>query len=129
MLNDAELETLRTRYGKIGIIDYNGHQIVFRRPTRDNCRDYRRKIETEKSEAIEQLAQVTLVAFDGEQDANKARTIYTSVFLEEVPLFTSNTKVMAVLGALSGVVEEEEATDLGKGACVKSGPRNTTPTA
>ena len=128
MLSEETLEELRKRSGKIGVIAYAGHEVVFRRPTRDECREYRRMQSSpqEKSDAIERLAQVTLVAFDGDLDVNRARTAYTGVFLEEYPLFASNPKVMGVLSVLSGVVEEEDAADLGKGACVRSGrPKST----
>jgi hypothetical protein len=131
MLNDAQLDELKMKYGKIAAIDYNGHQIVFRRPTRDNCREYRRQRESqaEKHEALEHLAQVTLIAFDGEQDVNKARTFYTATFLEEYPLFVNVPKVSAALSALSGMVEEEDAQDLGKGVSVRSARQPTSPTA
>lgn len=131
MLNEEQLEALTKKYGKIGVRDYDGHQIVFRRPTRDMCREYRRMRESdaEKHEAMESLAQKMLVAFDGEEDINKARTVYTCVFLEESPLFVNNPQTMAVLSSLTGIVEEEDARDLGKGASVRSARRVSTPTA
>ena len=131
MLDEAVLESLKLKFGKIGVVDYNGHQIVFRRPTRDTCREYRRKRESagEKHEAIEGMAQEALIAFDGEQDANKARSYYTGTFLEEYPLFASSPKVMAVLSALSGLVEEEDAEDMGKGVQVRSARPRPTPAA
>jgi hypothetical protein len=131
MLSEDQLEALRSQFTKIGVVDYNGHQIVFRRPTRDHCREYRRMRESpaEKHEATERLAQVALVAFDGETDVNRARTTYTNVFLDEYPLFASVPKVMAVLSVLTGMVEEEDAADLGKGASVRSVRPRSTPAA
>lgn len=132
-LDDAQIEQLRVtgKYGKIGVVEYSGHQIVFRRPTRDQCREYRRQLGSpaEKHEAMEHLAQSMLVAFDGQTDANAARTTYTSMFLEAFPLFVNHPKVLNVISALAGLVEEEDAADLGKGASVRTGPPKSTPAA
>jgi hypothetical protein len=119
-LSDAQLDELKLKHGKIAVIDYEGHQVVFRKPTRDNVREYRRQRESdsEKHLAMESLAQFTLVAFDGETDVNKARTLYTSVFLEEFPFFVNVPRVMGALSILGGMVESEEAAALGKGARV-----------
>ena len=129
MLDDAALEALKLKFGKVGVVDFDGHQIVFRKPTRDQCREYRRMRESanEKHESLEHLAQMMIVAFDGTQDPNLARTLYTSQFLEDYPLFVNVPKVAAVLSALSGMVEEEDAQDLGKGVRVLSVRRPNTP--
>lgn len=129
MLTEEQIEALRQKFGKVGVVDYNGHQIVFRKPTRDDCRDYRRMRESpsEKGDAIESLCQKSLCAFDGEQDVNRARTHYTTVFLEEYPLFANVPKVMAIMSALTGMVEEEDAIDLGKGASFRSARLRSTP--
>lgn len=130
MLTSEQLEAIGVQHGKCAEVRYNGHQIVFRRPTRDHCREYRRMRDspTEKHDAIEKLAQMCLVAFDGETDANKARTFYTGVFLEEFPMFASFPPVMAALGYLTGMVEEEDAADLGKAVRVWSARRPSTQT-
>ncbi len=121
MMSEAELEELRTRHGKIGIVEYNGHQLVFRKPSREHVREYRRKKDSdaEKMDAMDQLAQATIIAFDGERDANKARETFTREFLNDYPLAVSNPKFVAVLSALAGLIEEEDARDLGKGASVR----------
>jgi hypothetical protein len=130
-LDEAQLDALRAKYGKVGIVDYNEHQIVFKRPTRDNCREYRRMRESpaEKGDAVEFLAQVSIAAFDGETDANKARSTYTNSFLEQYPLFANHPRAIAVMSALTGMMEEEDALDLGKGASVRTGRRASTPEA
>jgi hypothetical protein len=129
MLTEEQLETLRLKYGKIGIVTYNGHQVVFRKPSRDDCREYRRMKESavERGDAIESLAQKALCAFDGEQDVNRARTYYTTVFLEEFPMFANTGNVVAILSALSGMVEEADALELGKGASYRSARQPSTP--
>ena len=130
LLSEPELEALKTKHGKIGVIDWDGHQLVFRRPTREHVRDYRRKQDSaaEKADSMDQLAQQTLVAFDGEEDVNKARAHFTSIFLEEYPAFTSNSRVVNVLSALTGIIADEEATELGKGASVRRSHPKSTPT-
>lgn len=129
MLDDKQLDELKLKYQKIAVVEHDGHQLVFRRPTRDDCREYRRMRESpsEKHEAMERMAQTTIVALDGEQDVNKARTFYTSAFLEEYPLFVNHPNVVAAISALSGLVEEEEADELGKGVSVRSARRRTSP--
>ena len=131
MLDDTQLEALRAQYGQVGIIDWAGHQIVFRRPGRGEIRDYRRKIDSpaEKPDALDQLAQVSLAAFDGDTDPVRSRQTFLA-FLDEYPGFTSNRdKVLPVLTILAGMVEEDAAAALGKGASVRSALRPSTPTA
>lgn len=129
MFSEEKLEELRAKYGKIGIVDFSGHQVVFRKPSREQARDYRRKIatESEKPDAVDQLAQLTIVGFDGEEDVTKARIAFTGVFLEEFPLAMSNVKFITVISVLAGLVEEELDRDLGKGARIKGPPRAPSP--
>jgi hypothetical protein len=129
-MNDEKIEALRVKYGKVGAVDYNGHTLVFRKPTRENVRDYRRKKDDaiEKMDAMDQLAQATIVAFDDEEDPNRARTIFTTSFLEDYPLAISNPKFVGCLSALAGLLEEEDEKDLGKGVSVKSVRRGSLPT-
>lgn len=129
-MDEMKLEALRAKYGKIGAVAYNGHTLVFRKPTREHVREYRRKKDNdaEKMDAMDQLAQVTIVAFDDEEDPNRARTTFTTVFLEDYPLAISNPKFVSCLSALAGLLEEEDEKDLGKGVTVKGTPRASTPT-
>jgi hypothetical protein len=130
VLDDQGLDALRVKYGKIAIVDWDGHQLVFKRPTREHMRDYRRKRESpsEKHDALEQLEQFIIVAFDGETDPNKARMAFTGKFLEEYPGASSSGKISSAVSVLSGIVEEEEADDLGKGVRFKPPLRKRTPT-
>lgn len=130
-LSEAQLEELRVKYKKIVEVDWNGHTVVFCRPSRDECRDYRVALEspTTKADAADQLCQRTIVAFDAETDRNKARVTFTGTFLEEVPMFGSTAKVKIALGALMGLVEEEDLADLGKGVRLRPSPPRRTPEA
>jgi hypothetical protein len=129
-LTEEELDGLRVKHGKIAVVEWNEHAIVFRKPTRDECRAYRVALESPatKADALEQICQRAIVAFDGERDANKARTTFTGSFLEDVPMFASTAKVKIAMGALMGVVEEEDLLDLGKGVTIRPSPRPRTPT-
>lgn len=131
MLTDEQIEAVRIRCGgKVGVVTWYGHQLVFRRPSRDQVRDYRRKQDTsEKPDALDQFAQVMIVCFDGEQDPTRARVAFTGSFLEEYPAFTSSARFMVVANSLAGLIELEESADLGKGASVRSSPPRSTPTA
>jgi hypothetical protein len=129
-LDETELEVLRARYGKIGVRDWGEHQIIFRKANRQEVRDYRRKLDSaaEKPDAMDQLAQSTIVAFDGNQDPNAARVQFTSVFLEAYPAFTMNSATVAILSLLTGITANEEDLELGKGASVRTRPPRSTPT-
>jgi hypothetical protein len=129
-LNEDALTALQAKYKKIAVVDWNEHQIVFRRPTRDECRSYRIALEAPatKADAAEQLCQFTIVAFDAETDPTRARVTFTTVLLEECPMFSATTKVKVAIGALMGLVEEEDLADLGKGVSVRPWPRRNTPT-
>jgi hypothetical protein len=116
------LSKLQDKYGKVGVVHFEGHRIVFRRPTRTEVRDYRRKEDqpAEKYDRLDSLAQFTIVAFDDEVDVVKARMIFTNSFLESYPMATDSVKFQTVLLLLAGGQEEEHATFLGKGCSVMS---------
>lgn len=127
--NEARLEALRVRYRKIGVILWDEHEIVWRLPTRDELRNYRRMRDSpiEAPDALESLSQVTIAAFDGDDEPNAARIAYTGTFLVEYPGFCSSQRVINCLHALAGLVSNEEAIDLGKGVSVRSYSRAPTP--
>jgi hypothetical protein len=129
-LDEQQIEALRTQHGgKVAVIDWGSHQLVFKRPSRDSIRDYRRKIDSpaEKPDATDQLAQVTIVAIDGETDGDMVRARFLK-FLDEYPLFTSGGRCMVAMNILTGMASEEEFESLGKGVSVKSSaPRSTPP--
>jgi len=130
VLNDEQIESIRKTHGRVGVVDYDGHRLVFRRPSRDEIRDYRRKQDSaaEKPDCLDQLAQQTLAAFDDVTDPMQARVAFLA-FLDSFPAFTSCGKFLAVSSVLSGMVEAEAAEALGKGASVRGAPPPSTPTA
>lgn len=120
-LKDDEIEGLRKVYGKVGVIDWDGHQLVFRRPTREMVRDYRRKGDSaaEKPDREDQLSQQAMISFDGDTDPVRCREKFTSL-LDEYPMLTSSNKYLVMMALLLGMVEEEGAEDLGKGVRVRT---------
>jgi hypothetical protein len=126
MLDEAGLEALRVQSGgTIHVIDFRGHQIVFRRPTRDHVRDFRRKEGTPaEADRVDQLTQFMLVACDGET-GEKGRAMYLG-FLEECPLFTDSAKCRAAVNTLAGITESADAEALGKFVRVLDGRRPST---
>jgi hypothetical protein len=123
VLTEEQIGELEARWKKIALVDWDGHQIVFARPTREQIRDYRRKQEVgaqEKADALEQLAQATIVAYDGVADQTKARVAFTSGFLEEYPAAVGSSRFTNALSWLAGSIEEETAEALGKGVSVRS---------
>lgn len=127
-LTEEQLEELRVRHKKIAVVEWNEHMLVFRRPTREECHTYRVAQESahEKADANERLCQFTIIAFDAEQDVNRARTYFTNEFLLDQPMFASTAKAKVALGALMGLVEEEDLADLGKGVSVRPSPQKPT---
>jgi hypothetical protein len=121
VIDEAQLEAWEKAYGKIGVVDFSGHRVAFRRPTRLEAREYRRALDTpaERPDALDQLAQKTILGLDELVDANAAREAFTGGFLVAFPMAMNHDRFKAVLGLLSGIVDEEEAKDLGKGASVR----------
>jgi hypothetical protein len=128
MLDEAQLEALRVKYGRVGTVDWTGHQLVFRRPSRDEVREYRRKEDSprEKPDRVDQLAQATIVAFDGRDDILQARTMFLA-FLDEYPFFCDSPKLQTVITVLAGGIEEEASSILGKGCSVRSAAQKNSP--
>lgn len=115
-------EELQRQYTKVGVVEWDGHRLAFRLPTRVEMREYRRKASSpqELPDRVDQLAQSTIVSFDGCGDILQARTLFNA-FLERYPRFTDSEKAQSILGILSGAVEEEAASTLGKGCSILSG--------
>ena len=99
-------------------IAWNQHQIVFRQPTRDHIRAFRVMQSSGpagEADSLDQMTQQITVAFDGETDPVKCRVMYTAFLEHECVAFCSSDKCKAAVASLSGVVEEEDVRDLGKG--------------
>jgi hypothetical protein len=130
-LTEEQLEALRARHKKIARVVWEGHECVFRKPTRDEWHAYLRSKDEPMSRhtAQELHSQLTLVAYDGETGLPAARIAYTAGLLEECPGFANAPELGAALSVLAGTAQEEEIEHLGKVVAVRSGRRSTTLTA
>lgn len=129
-LTDEQIEQLRVQHGgKVAIVTMHGHQMVFKRPSRETVRDYRRKQDSpaERPDALDQLGQVTIVAFDGDTGGESTRLAFLR-FLAEYPAFTSTARFVTSMNVLTGMVEVEEGEELGKGVTVRGSRPKPTPT-
>ena len=125
----ARLDALTKSHRKVGAIEWETDWIVFRLPSRDQTREYFRKREepAEKPDALDYLAQATIVALNEIEDPTAARIAFTSTFLVDFPAFTRSLRVINCLHALAGLVTDEEAVDLGKGVEIRSSRRRSPP--
>jgi hypothetical protein len=120
------------KYGRCGHVEHDGHFLVFRRPNRDEARDYRKKEDdpAQKYDRVDQLANLTIVAFDALPitDVIKIREAWLS-FLGDYPMFTDGPRFQSVFGVLVGAADEEQIKILGKGCSIRSGIRPSSPKA
>lgn len=124
-LSDQDLEALRARNGgKVGVIKFDEHQMVFKRPARDTAREYRTERDNPATapDALDHLAQRTIIAFDGETNGEKARLGFNAL-LADNPLITDNTNFKAVLSCMLGTVEQELEDKLGEPIRILRGNR------
>ena len=130
ILDDVQLESLRLKHGgKIGILPWDGHQLVFRRPSRDAARMYAIKKAEVDLDAIDQLAQQTLVAFDGMTDPVETIRYSFGALLIEYPLMMMSNSARVIFAHLVGVVERDDELEMGKGVSVRSAAPKRTPAA
>lgn len=127
-LDDLGYANLERQYGRIGVIHWEGHQVVVRRPSREDVYEFRRRQASavEAPGAIDYAAASTIVAFDGNLDAMRSRIAFDQ-FLSEYPRFTESAKFSVIFQTLWGRVEEEDMIDMGKGAFVRPSRRARTP--
>jgi hypothetical protein len=122
-LNEAELVQLRDRHGKIAVVQFDGREFVFRRPTREEIAAWRRKEGTaEQSQRDDNLANETIVAIDGHVPTDTGESVRLSwlAFLRERPAIVAHPKFTAALRSLAGMFESEIELDLGKGVSIRS---------
>ena len=77
-LTEEQLEGLRVKHRNIARVVWEGHEVVFRRPTRDEWHSYLRAQGSpmEKHTAQEHHSQMALVAYDGDMSMPGARVAY-----------------------------------------------------
>ncbi len=116
-ITDEHLRELEKQHRKVAHVAYNGHDLVFRRPTRAEAAMYREQIDSQSSKAEraaadEHLAQVVVVQVDdvvGDgTPTGQARVRETfNALLEEHPLLCMAAPIGRTLGRLTGILQEE----------------------
>lgn len=124
-MNEEQAKALETKHRKIAIVSWEGNEVVFRKPSRDEWHAYqrRRANPVEAPAAIETHAQITLVSINGITDIRQARERFTNEFLEDFPGFCNAPEVGAALSALAGTAQEEELAAIKKVVEVRSATR------
>lgn len=114
MIDEAKLDALRATHKRIKYVRYNGHDLVFRGPTRLEAKEYKRKAgdEQTKDDADEQLANALLVQFDDNTDMTKARLSFLAM-LDVFPFAATSKEIGRALLQLTGVTQDDELKDGG----------------
>lgn len=117
--HEKALQALGEQHGRIGHCEHEGHVLAFKAPDRVQARDFRRKADSpqEAPDRVDQLLQQTIIYIDGETDKARALQAF-QVFLSEYPLWADGARAQTIVSVLSGVIQEEAATLLGKGCRV-----------
>lgn len=112
-ISEEQIEALRKQYSRIKYVNYNGVELVFRKPHRHECQDHAMKLENpaQKIVADEQLAQL-LVVQCGPAEGIKAKEAFLAL-LDDFPYLVRNEAVGSALAKLTGVVQDEEAKNYG----------------
>jgi len=110
VITPEQIEQATAKHGRVKVVQYNGHEMIFRKPSRPECKDYARKMndESTKNDADEQLAQILIVNFDGETDPVRARIAFNAM-LDEYPLAANSKAIGGAVSRLAGVVQDDDA--------------------
>ena len=111
------LAALEKQHRKVAHVQYNGHDLVFRRPTRAEAAYYREQIDSQSSKseraaADEHLAQSVVVQVDDVLSDGtptgqvRVREAFNAL-LEEHPLMCMAAPVGRTLGKLTGILQED----------------------
>jgi hypothetical protein len=120
MVSDEKRLVLAQRFGGtrgpngIKVVEYNGIDLVFRRPQRHECREHLMKLEGDPAEKIaadEQLAQLLIVVC-GDAEGPAAKIAFLAL-LDEYPYLTRCKDVAGALARLTGAVQDEAVKDSG----------------
>lgn len=110
MITPEQIEQATTKHGRVKLVQYNGHEMLFRKPSRPECKDYARKMNDDatKNDADEQLALMLVVNFDGADDQLGARRGLIQLF-DDYPLAANSKAIGGAISRLAGVVQDEDA--------------------
>lgn len=128
---EDHLESLRAKYGRIKHVVYNDVDLVFRKPSRPECKQHAAKLQSDdatvKADADEQLAQILVVQVADKTEMRAVKEAFTDL-LDEYPYLTKCAAVGRALSELTGVVQDSEVKTSGSALTGKGSPRASTPT-
>lgn len=133
MLNEEALEALGARYkstGGVGTFMWKRHQLVLRHPTVDEWDAHLRTRAADLSGGpVRQLAQILLVAFDGETDVMRARAAFGAFLSAGNAAFPNAPEWLAFIAVLAGTAQEEDIAHMGEAVRLWTGAPTATPAA
>jgi len=109
MLSETDLESLRTKHGRVSHCRYNGVDIVFRLPTRNEVLMWRQDSNNAPGSEDENLAKKIVVVPDKEA---------FGALLQKYPMMVNNKKVARAISLITGVTEDAEEKDEGNDSSV-----------
>lgn len=125
-ITEEHLRDLAKLHRRVKHVSYNGHDLVFRAPTRVECQMHRQTSrERGSEEADEELAQCTIVQIDDVTDPSKLRGIFLDL-LEEFPFMVHEKSVGGSLAELTGVKQASELKRSGTATPPNGGPQTST---
>ena len=123
-LSEDQRESLCVSFGRVGVVTFEGHEFVFQQPNEEHARFFRRGVNSNDVNMIDQLAAQLICAMDGVAypDLKEREPLRTSfrAWLKTRPLAMENNWFSPVFAELLGQAEEGNAKAAGKGCLVLS---------
>lgn len=125
-LSEEQLNAHRAKHGRIKHVEYNGVDLVFRKPSRAEVKIHQRARENpqEKTDADEHLAQALVIQCGKAVGGDLAREAFLQL-LDEYPYACESQAIGHAIAKLSGLMLDEEA----KTSAKPSMPNGASPTA
>lgn len=125
-ITEDHLRGLAKLHRRVKHVTYNGHDLVFRAPTRVECQMHRQASrERGPEEADEDMAICTIVQIDDVTDSSKLRALFLDL-LEEFPFLVHEKSVGGALAELTGVKQASELKRSGTATPPNGGPQTST---
>jgi hypothetical protein len=109
MIPEEQLAALAAKYPRMKVVRYNGHDLVFRSPTKLDMRPWQIAMQdpSQKPFADDALAQKIVACVDGvDGPAEAVRSAYNAL-TDLYPLLVNSTGVQDAIAKLTGIVEED----------------------
>ena len=129
-IKDQQAE-IAAKFGRAGVVRFEGHVFMFQQPNEQHARDYRRENASAATavDSEDRLAVQLIVAFDEMCEMDPAARMQVRLafraWLKTRPLAIGNAWFWPVLSELLGQAEEGTAERAGKGCNVSSSTPKT----